>query len=104
MPGIDFHRLRREIPMEEFLNLVGFVPTHRTGDQWYGRCPLHESNSGRSRSFSVNVATRLYCCHKCRSQGNQLDLWVAFTRLPLHAASTELCHALVREIPWIYRW
>jgi hypothetical protein len=104
MPGIDFHRLRREIPMEEILNLVGFVPTHRTGDQWYGQCPLHKPNSGRSRTFSVNVASRLYCCHKCRRQGNQLDLWAAFTRLPLHPASIELCHALSREIPWIYRW
>ncbi len=104
MPGIDFNRLRREIPMEEILNLTGFVPTHRTGEQWYGQCPLHESNSRRSRSFSVNVATRLYCCHKCHSQGNQLDLWAAFIRLPLHPASIELCHALAREIPWIYRW
>ena len=104
MPGIDFDRLRREIPMEEVLNLIDFVPTHRTGDQWYGQCPLHESNSRQSRSFSVNVATRLYCCHTCHRQGNQLDLWAAFTRLHLHTASSELCHALAREIPWTYRW
>jgi len=26
MPGIDFDRLRREIPMEDVLHLIGFQP------------------------------------------------------------------------------
>jgi DNA primase len=104
MPGIDFGRLRREITMEEVLNLLGFVPSRRTGDQWSGRCPLHESQSGRRTSFSVNVTLRRYHCHACDSQGNQLELWAAFTRLPLHPASLDLCRALGREIPWIRRW
>jgi hypothetical protein len=43
MPGIDFHRLRREIPMEDVLHLIGFQPCQTTGDQWYGGCPLHGS-------------------------------------------------------------
>ena len=45
MPGIDFNRLRAEITMEQVLNLLGFEPSSRTDDQWYGRCPLHESTS-----------------------------------------------------------
>jgi len=69
MPGIDFDRLRRDITMEEVLQLLGFEPSQRTGDQWHGACPLHGSTSGRARHFSVNVAKRRYCCHKCPSQG-----------------------------------
>ena len=39
MPGIDFDRLRREIPMEDVLHLIGFQPCQTTGDQWYGGFP-----------------------------------------------------------------
>ena len=36
MPGIDFDRLRTQITMEQVLDLLGFKPCQRTGDQWYG--------------------------------------------------------------------
>jgi len=104
VPGIDFDVLRREITMEQVLTLLGFEPTRRTGDQWYGACPLHDSVPGRSRHFSVNVALRRYHCHKCHSQGNPLELWVAYTKRAWHPAMIDLCHALGREIPWISRW
>jgi hypothetical protein len=106
MPGIDFDRLRREITMEQVLNLLAFEPCQRTGDQWYGGCPLHGSSSDRARHrhFSVNVASRRYDCHKCHSQGNQLELWAAFIHKEIHPAMIDLCHALGREIPWIRRW
>ena len=106
MPGIDFDRLRREIPMEDVLHLIGFQPCQTTGDQWYGGCPLplHGSTADRARHFSVNVASRRYCCHKCRSCGNQLELWAAYIQQPMHPAMIDLCHALGREIPWIRRW
>jgi DNA primase len=104
MPGIDFHRLRREITMEQVLDLLAFQPSQRTGDQWYGGCPVHGSTSDRARHFSVNVATRRYHCHKCHSQGNQLELWAAVAEKKLHPAMIDLCHALGREIPWIRRW
>jgi len=104
MPGIDFGRLRREITMEQVLTLLRFEPSQRTGDQWYGACPLHQSTPGRQRHFSVNVAIGRYHCHKCHSQGNQLELWSAFTKKKLPPAMIDLCRALGREIPWIRRW
>ena len=104
MPGVDFHRIRAEITMEQVLDLLGFEPSSRSGVQWYGRCPLHESRPGRHRSFSVNVALGRYFCHGCRSHGNQLELWAAATKLPLHQAALDLCHRLGHEIPWIRRW
>jgi DNA primase len=104
MPGIDFSKLRREIPMEEVLNLLGFQPVRRMGDQWYGPCPFHERGSERADYFSVNVASRRYHCHKCRRYGNQLELWADFIGLPLHPASIDLCLALGREVPWIHCW
>jgi len=104
MPGIDFHRLRREITMEQVLDLLGFQPSHRTHHQWYGSCPLHDATAGRRRSFSVNVAIGRYYCHQCHSQGNQLELWAAAAKLPLHPATIGLCRALGLEVPWLRRW
>jgi len=104
MRGIDFNRLRRDITMEEALNLLAFEPSHRTGDQWSGPCPFHEPRSRRGRPFSVNVALGRYDCHKCHRHGNQLELWAAFTHLSLYPAAIDLCRMLGREIPWIHRW
>lgn len=104
MPGVDFHRLRAEITMEQVLQLLGFEPANQSGSQWHGCCPLHESTSERSLPFSVNVAIRRYRCHRCHSHGNQLELWAAATDLSLHWAAIDLCHRLGREVPWIRRW
>ena len=90
--------------MEQVLSLLGFQPSTRSGVQWYGRCPLHESGPPSRRSFSVNVAIGRYCCHRCESHGNQLELWAAATRLPLHQAAIDLCRRLGHDVPWIRRW
>ena len=100
MPGINFNRLRAETTMQQVLDAVDFIPTRRTGDQWYGACPLHEPASHREHTFSVNIATGRYYCHRCHSHGNPLELWAAFTRQRLHPASIQLCHVLGREVPW----
>ena len=104
MPGIDFDKLRAEITMEQVLNLVNFEPSHRTGDQWYGGCPLHDCTRRRPRFFSANVATRRYHCHRCHSNGNQLELWAAFTKKSMYPATLDLCRQIGREVPWIHRW
>ena len=104
MPGVDFNALRAEITTEQVLMLLGFRPLSRSGAQWYGVCPLHEPTSRRNRCFSVNLALGRYYCHRCRSHGNQLELWAAAIKLPLHQAAIELCHRLGREVPWIRRW
>jgi DNA primase len=104
VPGVDYDRLRAEITMEQVLNLLRFMPSTQSAGQWYGSCPLHEPGSRHSRCFSVNVATGRYFCHRCHSYGNQLELWAAATKLPLHQAAIDLCRRLGRDIPWISRW
>ena len=90
--------------MEQVLTLLGFLPVHRSGAQWYGVCPLHGSASGRSRSFTVKVAIVRYHFHRCRSRGNHLELWAGATDLPLYQAGADLCDTLGRDVPWIGRW
>jgi hypothetical protein len=103
MPGVNFDKLRGQITMEQVLDLLGFRPSARRGDQWYGPCPLHDSKPRRDRCFSVNVAVGRYYCHRCHSHGHQLELWAAATTLPLYHAAIDLCRTLAVEVPWIRR-
>jgi DNA primase len=103
VPGIDFARLRAEITMGQVLGQLGFQPVTRLGGQLHGPCPVHRSSSLRSRTFSVNVRSGRYYCHKCHSHGNQLDLWAAIHHLPIYEAALNLCRALGHNIPWITR-
>ena len=92
MPGIDFNRLRAEITMEQVLKHLGFEPSSRSGRPMaraLSRARIHVWP--RSRTFSVNLAHRRYYCHKCHSQGNQLELWAAVTQLPIYEAAIDLC-------------
>jgi DNA primase len=104
MPGIDFDKLRVEITMEQVLGLIHFEPSSRSGYQWRGPCPVHQSTSAHSRSFSVNLRTGRYYCHKCLSKGNSLELWAAINHLPIYYAAIDLCRVLNHEVPWLKRW
>jgi len=104
MPGVDFNVLRTEITMEQVLNQLGFQPTNRSGNQLHGPCPVHGSTSSGRPTFSVNLDSGRYYCHKCRSHGNQLELWAAVNKLPMYEAAIDVCRALGREVPWIQRW
>lgn len=98
MPGIDYRRLRALIPMEQVLELIGFEPTVRRGEQLRGGCPL--PNCQAPRMFSVNVERGIFRCYACGARGNQLDLWSAFHNLPLHQAAQHLCQQSNILIPW----
>jgi len=87
--------------MEEVLTLMGFEPTSRNGDQWYGGCPFHACASRRRRCFSVNVALGVYNCHECHRKGQQLQLWAAYIDVPLHPATIDLYWTLGRDVPWL---
>jgi hypothetical protein len=99
VPGVDFNAVRAEITMEQDLTLLRFGPVHRSGEQRCGACPLHGSASGRSRSFSVNVAIGRYFCHRCRSHGNQLDHRVAASDLSLYQAAIACASGYVETCP-----
>jgi len=104
MPGVDFNRLRHEITMEQVLDLLGFECTRRRGDQWYGYCPVHQSEPKHRMAFSVNVTMGCYYCHKCGSRGDQFKLWAEATQTPIRQATINLCRQLRQDVPWIRRW
>ena len=101
MPAIDYRRARAELRLAEVLTLIGYTPRFRQGQQLRGPCPLHGSRSRTSRAFSAHLGRNLYHCFRCGAGGNALDLWVALSRLPLHAAVLDLCERLHHPVPWL---
>ena len=83
MPGIDFDLLRRQVPLAQVLDLVGFTAATRQGPQLRGPCPVHGSASPRSRSLAAHVHKQCWHCFRCGAGGNALDLYLAVTRLPV---------------------
>ena len=97
--GVDYQAVRAQASLAEVLELLGFVGNETSGDQVRGACPIHKSQSPRSRTFSANLGKNTYRCFKCGSAGNQLDLWTAATKQPLYQAAINLCQRLERPIP-----
>ena len=104
MPGIDYAKLRATVTIAQVLALIDFHPAVVSGDEMRGPCPIHGSSSATSRSFSANRRKHTFRCFKCGAKGNQLDLWVAVSKLPLHEAAQEICRRLGIEPPLIKRW
>jgi DNA primase len=104
MPGVDFNLLRNEITMEQVLGQLGFQPTSRVGQQMHGPCLVHGSTSTHSKTFSVNLGSGRYYCHKCHTKGNQLELWAAVHNLTIYDAAIDLCRTLGCDVPEITRW
>ena len=64
-----------------------------------GACPIHEEPGAKSRSFAVHTEKNVYCCHRCASQGNALDLWIALSGKPMLAAAWELIETFHLQPP-----
>jgi DNA primase len=103
MPSLDYRAARAAIRIRQVLDLLEFVPVSRRGDELRGPCPVHGSHSHVSRSLAVNLAKNAFHCFACGVGGNQLDLWAAVRRLPLHAATEELCQRLGIAVPRLAR-
>jgi DNA primase len=91
MPGIDYTLLRQRLSLTQVLDLVGFTATTRRGPQLRGPYPVHGSTTSRSRSFAAHLEKNCWHCFRCDAGGNALDLYLAVTRLPVHAGALELC-------------
>ena len=91
--GIDLHRKQMTISLRNELGDVLLrrqVSTRRAKVEEFLE-QMHQLGAGR------------YYCHKCRSRGNQLELWAAANKLSLYEAAVDLCRILGHEVPWIER-
>jgi DNA primase len=101
MPAIDYRCARAELRLADVLALIGYRPRTRPGLQWRGPCPVHGSRSATRRCFAAHVGKNVCHCFGCGAGGNALDLWVALSRRPLHAAVLDWCQRLQQPVPWL---
>ena len=97
MRQLDYAAIRAQIPIRRVLDLLHWEPTRRRNHQWRGPCPFLCSSSlssQRSLGFSIHISRHLFRCFHCGRAGNQLDLWVAVSGLPLRSATLDLCRRL----------
>ena len=104
MPGVDFNAVQTLVPMAKVLDLIGLVAYKVSGNQLHGPCPVHKSQSRRSRSFSVHLARGVCKCHKCGFAGNQIQLWGKLKGMTVYDAAVDLCEQAGVQVPWIERW
>jgi len=103
MPALDYREARARLQLAEVLDLLGFEPSQRRGDQLRGPCPVHRSRRRKGRAFAAHLGKNVWHCFGCGAGGNTLDLWMALTRQPLHAAVIDLYTRLGREVPSLRR-
>jgi DNA primase len=96
---IDYRALRRQIPMERVLQLIGYRATSRRGSQLRGPCPFQVPAQPDSRDFSVNLSKGVFRCFCCGACGNQLDLWAHLYHQSLYPAAQDLCQRAGISIP-----
>jgi len=90
---LDLAALRRQVSIEQVLRHLGYLdPLRGFGPQRRGPCPLHDPPNAPHRSFSVHQRKGVFRCFhpQCQAQGNTLDLWAAYHRLPLGQAAESL--------------
>jgi len=100
MPGIDYSELKRRIGMPVVLDALQWKPSVRRGSELRGPCPIHGTNSSRSRTFVVDVSGNRFHCFGCEAGGNQLDLFMEVTKLDVYRAAIELCRRVGVPVPF----
>lgn len=85
-PPLNFSKLKSQLDIREILHAHQWRESTHRGSQLRGPCPIHQSEP-KDKSFAINVSKHTYCCHRCGSQGNALDLLVVLTKSPLHEAA-----------------
>lgn len=91
---IEFDFLRRQISLERVLRHLGlFEDLKGSSPQRRGRCPFHSSDRSQ-RTLSVHLSKNVFHCFQadCQAQGNVLDFWAAYHRLPLYEAALHLAN------------
>ena len=104
---IDYHAVRRSIPLARVLELLDFRPTVNQGRNLRGRCVLCSSakpenrTSQTRRCFAADLSRDVWYCFQCRQGGDQLTLWSLASHKPLYAATKLLCQSTSLSIPWL---
>ena len=82
---LNYTILKTLLNIEEILGANRWKQRSSRGAQMRGACPL--CNHQDERAFAANRSKNVYCCHRCDSKGNSLDLLAKLSNTPIHEAA-----------------
>jgi DNA primase len=86
--GEDLERLKRRLPLLEYLQRHNWNPRHTgTQQEFVGLCPLHQETRP---SFYVNARKNLFYCHGCGCGGDLIRFVELFLNLPFRQSVAHL--------------
>lgn len=90
--GYDVEEIKRQT---DIVGLIGhYVPLEKRGDNWVGRCPVHDD---KSPSLSVTRSKGFAYCYGCGQHFDVISFLMAMEGLDFRAA----CERLMRGIKFI---
>ena len=93
---IDFAELRRQITMQQVLDLLQLASRSSPRTTTARAVPGASKRRRTQPQLRRNLEKRVFRCFKpgCPAKGNQLDLYALATGLPILEASHQLCERL----------
>lgn len=101
MPSIDYHTLRRSVPLKDYLDAIGYPFTLICQGLARGPCPTETGDD--PRCCSIDLMTQVWKCHNCQRAGTVLDWHMARTALPILQAALDLCSLMKIDVPYLPR-
>jgi hypothetical protein len=96
---VDYRRLRDMVKPAVVLQGINWRATSARPGLARGPCPIHRSQSRRSRSFWVSD-THCYC-YKCHFLGDAVGLKAALEGIPVLEAAHKLAIHLKLDMPYL---
>jgi hypothetical protein len=100
MPYIDYTAVRGLVTIKEALEQLGYELMRRwSNGRLRGRCPLCQTERGKSRPFFTTPTKRLWQCFRCGEKGDVTELWARARQMSRYDAALELCRLFGCEVP-----
>lgn len=92
--GEDVERLKRRLPLLEYLRQQNWICRSVGRGEYVGLCPLHPESRP---SFYVNARKDVFYCHGCGQGGDLFRFLQLSERLPFRESLARLDHAAARD-------
>jgi DNA primase len=85
---VDFKAVKAVVKMETLLDHYRIDWLHKSGNEFRGRCPIHQGEG--QNTFHVSLAKNAFQCFSCKARGNVLDFVAAMEKCSVREAALKL--------------
>ena len=85
---VDFKAVKAAVSIEQVLAHYGINWLRKEGDEFRGRCPIHQGEG--DRTFHASITKNAFNCFSCKARGNVLDFVAAMEKCSVRDAGLKL--------------